>query len=281
MDFLSNLNKIRQRLTNYVAPIQVSVREANRRAQALLRANLRSAAKPPKVHNDKASYRSVSAGGVTSHSNRYKEPDSVIKIGGREVSRTVSGTEHDLAFSRNTPVYDDAFEPRKNISPKNAELRRANIKYQNGVLLGEVKPGDRVTAHPITSDSGRSVRARIYSRMTNGALKSGLDGEGFTVVDSTRLPDNKWRNILGEKKDFNPNDLKQDLTKLAAGQIIRRLAGHPAAQAALVVNDAVKVATGKSVTERVGEGNRQTTTESIKRRLKNGERFILPQALPY
>jgi hypothetical protein len=277
-----DLNKIKRRLSNYIAPLQISVKETNKRALALLRANLRSAAKPPKVHSSgNSTYRSVSAGGLTSHSNRYKEPDSVIKVNGKEVSRTVGNTEHDLSFNRNTSNYGDSFNaPSRRLTKAQRDLRQANIKYQNGVLLEDVKAGDRVTASPIESKSGRNPRARIYDRMTNGALKAGVDEDGLTSVNSRRLSNTQWKNILGEKKTFNPQDLKQDLTKLAAGQVVRRLA-HPAVQGALVANDLVKAATGKSVTERVGEGYKNTTTESIKKRLKNGERYFLPQALPY
>jgi hypothetical protein len=115
--------------------------------------------------------------------------------------------------------------------------------------------------------------------MTNGALKA-LDDGGFDVIRTRRLSNTQWRNMLDEKKTFDPKELTKDLTKLAAGQITRRLS-HPAIQAAVLADDAVRGLTGKSVSERVGEGYRQTVSDSIKKRLKNGERFILPQSLPY
>jgi hypothetical protein len=271
-------NEIKRRLSNYFAPLQASVRSANKRAEALIRANLRSAAQPPNVHNKRASTRIIGAGGVNSYANRYKDPDSVIKIGGVEMSRTKGTTEHDLSFGRNTPDYEDSLSPRKNISPANAKIRQANIKFQNGILLSEVKEGDRVTATPIASESGRNPRAAIYSRMTNGALKSGVTEDGLTAVESRRLPNNQWRNILGEKKTFDPKELTKDLAKLAARRLVVQ---HPAAQVYLQADNAVKVATGEGITERIGRGHRTTTEDSIKKRLKGGERFFLPQALPY
>ena len=79
---------------------------------------------------------------------------------------------HNVEFSRDTANPRDSYEPRKNISKESAKLRQANIKYQMGTLMDEVKPFETIEAQPISSESGRNPRARIYDRMTKGALKS-------------------------------------------------------------------------------------------------------------
>jgi hypothetical protein len=197
-------------------------------------------------------------------------------------------TTHELSFRRDTFDRRESLDPpTRKITPQQRQLREANVKYQNGLLLEEVKPADNVTAEPIASDNGRNSRARIYDRMSKGALKAHIIDYGTkdqpyqaATINSHRGSNNRWTNILDQKVTWDPKELKGDLTKLAAGTIVRRLAGHPLAQAALVANDAVKVATGKSATEHVGEGYRNTTAAAIQERLKKGQRFTTPYSLP-
>ena len=87
----------------------------------------------------------------------------------------VEGTRrHDLMIMTNS---DDPFKPRVNTSKGAATLRRANIKYQQGQLLQEVKSMDVVTAEPLGSEEGTkfNARAKIYEKMTKGASKSRIE----------------------------------------------------------------------------------------------------------
>ena len=81
---------------------------------------------------------------------------------------------HDLMIMTNS---DDPFKPRVNTSKGAATLRRANIKYQQGQLLQEVKSMDVVTAEPLGSEEGNkfNARAKIYEKMTKGASKSRIE----------------------------------------------------------------------------------------------------------
>lgn len=281
---------LRTHTVNFTAELQ-----RNLRAEAALRGNQRQENKPAVVTNPRypnVSQRTIKSGGIESSALRTATPGNEIKIGGKVVHTGQRDVAHDISFHRDTVEPGDGLNPRRNISPANARVRQANIKYQLGQLLSEVQPGDRVTADPITSDNGRNPRATLYDRATKGALKARIEDYGdpgnpyiSAEVDSSRGSNNRWTNIHGERKTFDPETLKNALKELAKGQIkgkaIRAVTSHPAAQAAVLLDEIIGGITGERASERIGRGHKETVSKSIKERLKKGERFFNPQQLPF
>ena len=193
--------KVRQRKeTVSAAPIITTGTKRNKRAEATLRTLKSQKGQPIK-----------GAGGLMSGRRIYDMPGQP----GHSV--------HDLEFGRRTNSGED-FAPRKTGSKENAALRRAAIAYQMGEHLREIPVGDGVQATPLNSERGNkhNARARIYDRMTKGALKSKLDDGGFGYIRSLKLGKKKWFNVEGETIKFNPKELKSGLLKLAAGEAVRR-----------------------------------------------------------
>jgi len=271
---------LKKQLKNSVAPLQplqtnVIKHVRNIKAEAILRRLKKEEAlpQPPRPKGNNGVTRSVNAAGVGSYSNRTVHDLDPERL------------NHSLSFARNNTVDEyDSLEPRKNISPDKAKLRQANIKYQNGILLNEVQPGDKVTATPITSENGRNPRAAMYDRMTKGALKSKVENLGTkdnpyfaAEIKSSRGGNNRWTNALGERKTFDPNSLKKPLEDLAKGSIVKRLVGaNPYIQGAMLVNDVVGQATGTKPSDKVQQEFLKATANSIEERMKRGQRFSTP-----
>jgi hypothetical protein len=278
---------LRTHAVNFTTQLQ-----RNLRAEAALRSNQRQENKPatPNKYNPNASQRSIKSGGLESNAHRVQEPGSKITIDGKVVHETPGNTSHGISFYRDTFDEGDGLKPRQNISPQNAKVRIENLKYQLGTLLSEVQPGDRVHADPITSPNGRNPRAALYDRATKGALASKTEDYGtpgrpeiYAEIDSTRNANNQWRNIKGQKVQFDPETLKQGLKDLAKGKItgavVRSVIQHPIGQAIVLGDEVIGGITGERPSERIGRGHRQTIEKNIRERLKNGDRFFNPQ--PY
>ena len=217
----------------------------------------------PYLKSKNVRMRSMKAGGIQSSSTRMIGSKGT-SLEGRKI--------HDLEFHRDTLRKDDSYEPRKNISPKNAKLRQANVKFQTGQLLNEVRSGEVVEAQPVESQSGKNPRARIYDRMTKGALKSQRiksDGFSYDQIMAGRGDGDDWINSANKGKvvKFNPNDLKKPLMDMAAKSIAKRLAG-PQVQAAMFVDDTVAGMTGHRPSEKIKEGFEDTIRKNIEKRMK-------------
>ena len=251
-----------------VAPIQRSLRIRNKQAEALLRSNLKSAAKPaePSAYT-RGKTKKISSGGMSSSAE--------ITTHGKGKSTS----DHMIDFGRdNVDVYD-RYEPRYNASAERKRLRSANYQYQAAQLMDDVKTGDSVSAIPIESDSGNNTRDRVYSRMSRGALAGQADDFGEVRVQSRRTGPDSWENIKGEKKKWDPKQLKKGLLKAAAGKIIQRLAG-PHAQAAMFVDELAGSALGERPSVTVGKGFKAAKKKEIEERLRRGER-VIPMGLGF
>jgi len=248
------------------APIQTFKQvPKDKRAVAILRRLEREAKKPETrmpydLDSSPRRLKVISAAGIESSATREPIPN------------TDGSRRHDVDFSRSQA--DDIFEPRKNVSPKNAALRRANIKYQQGVLLDQMKTNDLVTATPLEGSGKHNARARIYSRMTNGALTAQPRSNGDLHIASIRSgPDTFFNKAKGQVK-FDPKALMKDLTSRAAAKaIIKRLAG-PKAQALMLLDEGVEAATGTRLSKQVIDGFKRSKTREIEERLKRGQRLI-------
>ena len=98
------------------------------------------------------------------------------------------------------------------VTPKSKTKRRqdsAVIKNNLATVFSKVKEGDIVEATPIEGINGRNGRAKLYDRMSKGALKADADDN----ISSRRMADNKWKN-LGETKEWDPEELRKDLDAL-------------------------------------------------------------------
>jgi hypothetical protein len=214
--------------------------------------------------------RSVRSAGLEAYA--YQEPETNSK--GRE--RTV----HDLGFRRTNPenAYD-AYTARTDSRPGPRAVRQANIKDQLSRVLDDVKTGDRVSADLYDGDGRGSQRGSLYKRVSGGALTPSDDG----YISSTKLNNNVWSSSTNQNgkgsrnlKQWDTSRLGDDLKRLAAGTIVRRLASHPIAQAAVTADEVIGGVTGKKPSERVGEEFRRTTEAAIRERLKKGQRFGSP-----
>ena len=250
------------------APIQRSLRIRNKQAEALLRSNLRSGAKPaePSAFTT-GTTKKITSGGMSSAAE--------ITTHGRGKSTF----DHMIDFGRdNVDVYD-RYEPRYNASAERKRLRSANYQYQAAQLMDDVKTGDSVSAIPIESDSGNNTRDRVYSRMSRGALAGEADDFGEVRVFSRRTGQDSWENIKGEKKKWDPKQLKKGLMKAAAGKIVQRLAG-PYAQAAIFADELAGSALGERPSVTVGKGFKKTRQKEIEERLRRGQR-VIPMGLGF
>ena len=98
------------------------------------------------------------------------------------------------------------------VTPKSKTKRRqdsAVIKNNLATVFSKVKEGDIVEATPIEGINGRNGRAKLYDRMSKGALRADEDDN----ISSRRLANNKWKN-LGETKEWDPEELRKDLDAL-------------------------------------------------------------------
>ena len=253
------------------APIERSVKgtvyRRNKRAEAILR-RLKKEEKNPTVKQGRYIKKTTTkAGGISSTDASF---------------RTQKGdTAHDLEFGRENTPKGDPYKRRTNVSPENAKVRQANIKYQLGNHIDNVPEGDRIQAQPVNEDPAKpNARARIYDRATKGALASKKDRFGgnlsFEEVDTRKGKDNTYWNAKGKKVKFDPKSLKEPLKNLAKGTavsaIVKRLAG-PWAQAAMFVDDSVKGITGKRPSKEIAKGHKKTMEKYIKERLKKNKAF--------
>ena len=256
--------------------IQGPSKVRNKRAEALLRTLKRSpnVEQPHKaLRSPVAKQRVLRAGGIESTASRMK-------------GRSKFNTDiHDLEFHRVTADPGDSYEPRKNISKSNAKLRQDNIKYQMGQLMDEVKYKDTIEAQPIESESGRNPRARMYDRLTKGALKSQkrqlTKNYSMDEINAVRGEGNDWINPANKGKvvKFDPKELKKPLIEAAKGKIISRLAG-PQVQAAMMADELAGAALGERPSVTVGKGFKKYKKKEIEERLKRGER-VIPMGLAF
>lgn len=264
------------------APIQSpELGPRNKRAEAVLRRLKRqekNKEQPHSKYKNVATERTLKAGGLQSSATRLK---------GKGVPSVKGSDLHNLEFSRDTFEPGDSYEPRKNLSPKNAKLRQDNIKYQMGQLMDEVKTGDIIEAQPIESESGRNPRARMYDRMTKGALKSSdrqlTKNYSMKEVKAARGQGNDWINPANKGKvvKFDPKSLKKPLQDATVRAITKRFA-HPVIQGAMMLDDASAAVTdGKKVSGIAKELFDKHAKPAILKRLKKGMRVTPVSPLPY
>lgn len=291
--------RLDQALNAYLAPLrhQSVALVRNLKAEALLRAN-QTRASLSKFPETGGHQFQMNAGGMQSVMTNHERKDFDSRGRLRTVMNT-DGTEqrsNTVAFQRQTydsldkqgnPMHMSGLDQTERHIPKDKQqLRQANIKYQLGSLLGEVKPGEYVEASPIPGENNRNPRARMYDRATNGALASQHFHDDLGNLEASEVRtrfngNNQWKNILGQTKKFDPQDLRRPLEELAKGTVVRRLASHPVAQAALLANDVIGGITGEKPTDAVGRLSKAQMAKSLQERLKRGERFILPNQLPF
>lgn len=163
---------------------------------------------------------------------------------GIQSHKTVRGTDnggftHDIAFSNSdqklrTRGRRDPYGSRRDIGEKpksktTERLRKAGLKDMMGRML-DVNRGDSVTASPTTKSRGI-----LYNRSSKGALGT-RRGEG--TVESVRAGPNMWINKEdgGKRVKFDPNSLKEPLTKQTKTQATRvgRAAGGTSKKPALI-----------------------------------------------
>lgn len=262
--------RLEEGLNKFTAPLQTNSvqHQRNKRAEAALR----SVSKPlNREAVDPITNRvSSKAGGLESYAYQSPEVNSKLK----------TRTAHELGFRRNNTVDPySAYDARTDSRPGPAAVRRANIKAQIGRLMDEVKVGDRIEASAFDGDGRQSGRASMYKRVTQGALTANDDD----YMSASRMKNNVWTSSTNQNgkgsrnlKQWDPSTLGNDLKKLAAGQIVRRLVQHPVAQAAITADEVIGGVTGVKPSEKVGEEFRKTTEASIRERLKRGQRFGSP-----
>lgn len=152
-------------------------------------------------------------------------------------------------------------------------LRRAAIEHGLGRQMSDVRPGHDVTASTVRSPRGRDPRARIYSRMTNGALS--FEGGKEKSTRATKETKTTWSNDLGDIVKFNPNDLRNRLKAMAQSNVVRaglRIIGGPQMNGALMADDAITAATGKRPSKEISKAHTKQQSETIKEDLKNKRR---------
>lgn len=245
----------------------------NKKAEALLRKNIQERLKeeiPSKY--TRGTNKTISSGGLSTTAE-------ITKHGGK--GKTTR--DHMIDFGRNNvDPYERYDQPVRNMTPERKALRSANIKYQAGQILERVQPGDTASALPLESDSGRNPRAKVYDRMTKGALKGMEDDFGEIHIQSKKGKGNKWTNMVGEEKSFDPKKLKEPLTNLAKRQIVRRLAPHPVLQGAMFIDDASASVTGGKKLSGVGkEWFDKNIAPTLREQLKKGHRITPVSPLPY
>ena len=255
----------------------------NRRAQAILRKLQRQGSGKVEQHPTykNASSRTISAGGIKSADNSVKNKQSGV-------------VSHDLEFSRSQAVGNPEggtypeYEPRKNISKENARLRQANIKYQQGELMNQVPVGDDVVAQPVESPSGRNPRARLYDRMTKGALKPTTtyygDNSQYSLqeIKATKQAGNMWDNKANPKPvNFDPKSLQADLKGMAARKAVAFLGG-PIVSGIQTADSAIHAATGQRPSEHVAKGFFDSMRKAVQAYQSKGHKtFNVGGIMPY
>lgn len=262
------LNRLQGAFNQFVQPLQTNVVKhvRNLRAEVHQRA-LGQPLKREEVGRDMTRV-STSSGGLNSYT--YQEPE--VNTRGRE------RTAHEIGFKRQDGGYG-TYEARSDSRPQVAATRRAAIKAQLGRLMEEVKVGDRIHASSYAGDDKNQARSALYQRVTKGALTANDDD----YMSASRLNNNNWAsstnpNGKGSRniKNWNPANLGDDLKRLAAGEIVRRLATHPVAQTAVRADELIGGVTGTRPSEKVGQEFRNMTQQAILERLKKGQRFGSP-----
>lgn len=254
----------------------------NRRAQAILRKLQRQKGGKVTPHPTykTASSRTMNAGGIKSADNFVKNKKTGV-------------VSHDLEFSRSQAVdkpdsgtYAE-YEPRRNISKENAKLRRANIAYQQGELMDRVPVGDDVIAQPVESPSGRNPRARLYDRMTKGALKPTTtfygDNEQYQLqeIKATKQGGNMWDNKANTKPvKFDPKSLQKDLKMMAAREAVKAISG-PVVQGLMTADSAVAGITGQRPSEHVKKGFLDQMRDAVRQYQAKGRNFNPGRIMPY
>ena len=147
--------------------------------------------------------------------------------------------DHNIAFSNSSQKLaargrDDLYGSRRDIGEKpksksTEKLRKAGLKDMMGRML-DVDQFDTVSAAPTTKSRGI-----LYNRSSKGALGT-RRGEGN--VESVRVGPNMWINKEdgGKRVKFDPNSLKEPLTKQTKTQATRvgKAAGGTSKKPALI-----------------------------------------------
>ena len=100
------------------------------------------------------------------------------------------------------------------------KLNQANVANQQANIIDDLKTGETLNATPLDIR-----RAKLYARMSNGALDFVQDG-GFFHVSAKRLGPTTWENIHGKIVDWDPASLRRRMNQLADKKTNRRLQGR-------------------------------------------------------
>ena len=96
------------------------------------------------------------------------------------------------------------------LSRAKSKLNAAAIRNNLATVFSHIKEGDKALAMPLEGIKGRMGRAKVYEKLSKGALKTDDSG----AAQAKRLAGNKWKNSDGEIKEWNPEDLRKDIKAL-------------------------------------------------------------------
>lgn len=258
-----------ERLGGGIAP-RTKVRVGpDRRAQAILRAAERPKDTRTGGHN-----------GVRTTTTTIKNPGVGVEATKRTRSRRdVRGTDSTLGFNRykpgNTPTAQYATKkqttgygqaPSKTADGLHKDrLRSAATKHAMGRHMTDIRPGSRVSASTVLTQSGKNPRGRAYEQQTKGALNYERGKKDH--AESTKLTKDTWKPSNTDKPvRFNPNDLKNSLKAMAQGTVVRattKLIGGPYAQTASNIDDLAASATGKRPSSEIRKAHTKQQSKLI------------------
>jgi hypothetical protein len=203
-----------------------------------------------------------------------------IHFAGPEGSQTRAEARREyLSYGHGRKPSDTYYQ----IDPEQARARSLVLRAQLGQALNEIPENSWIRTGAAESPYGS--RAKLYDRMTQGAFR--LNPETNEILVYKAGPTTWYNSELPEKKvEWDPRSLQKQLGEEAikkpsmgslrdtpTGGVIEAVArrfGGPYAQAALLLDDAVKQITGVSPTDAILDASQEQMRRSVEQQRRMG-----------
>lgn len=177
----------------------------------------------------------------------------------------------------------DIFSPE---DPETARARGLVLRSQLGRALSDIPSGSWIQTGSV--ESPYNSRAKLYNRLTQGAFSTDPDTNKITVY---KAGPSTWYNVARPEKvvTWNPAELTKQLKKEAvartaigdlrespAGSVVEGIArrlGGPYAQAAMLLDDAIKQVVGVAPTQATLDAAAEQLTRSVQQQENMGVRM--------